>query len=270
MSKKTTTTSFHSIINRVDTIVEERRQWQSTMFTDSNEALYAILQQIYELYEHTRSSTKLSGEVAEYIRKQCEAKRLKLTKKPTTLQLLVKYVFADSAVDSRRISAYVRVLTAAALSDEVTTPAHVPEFIRNAGGVEEVRAAQARNTVPPRVRAAEGRKLADKRKSLATVAIDEIKHNATSVKSSYVALVGIVNAKGEVEVKYVCYEQDVGEDKLKCATAIKSALANLFSNKQRKERANAARKQGEAKAKSSTSNIVSNSNSNSNSIKEAA
>ena len=66
MTKKTANrnaTSFHSIINRVDTIVEQRRQWQSTVFADSNEALYAILQQIYELYEHTRSSTKLSGEV---------------------------------------------------------------------------------------------------------------------------------------------------------------------------------------------------------------
>ena len=273
MTKKTgnrNATPFHSFINRVDTIVEERKQWQATVFNDSNEALYSMFSKLYELYEATRNDTKLADDVATYLRKQCEASNIKLTKKPTHIQLLVKYVFADSAVDSRRISAYVRVLTAAALSDEVTTAAHVPEFIRNAGGVEEVRAAQARNTVPPRVRAAEGRKLAEKRKSLATVSVAEVKHNATDVKNSYVALVGKVNAKGEVEVKYVCYEQDVGEGKLKCATAIKSALANLFSNKQRKERANAARKQGEAKAKSSTSNIVSNSNSNSNSIKEAA
>jgi hypothetical protein len=262
----TKTTSFHNIINRADDIVEQRKEWQATVFTDSNEALYAILQQIYELYEHTRSSTQLSGDVASFMRKQCEKKRLKLTKKPTTLQLLVKYVFADSAVDSRRISSYVRVLTAAALSKDVTTPAHVPEFIRNAGGVEEVRAAQAPNTTPPRVRAAEGRKLADKRKSLATVAVEEVKQNATNAKGSYVALIGKVNAQGEVEVKYVCYEQSVSDDKLKCATAIKSALANLFSNKQRNQRHHAARKQSEQKAQSATRNIVDNSNS----IKEAA
>jgi hypothetical protein len=266
-TKKTKTTTFQSFINRVDTIVEERKEWQATAFTDSNEALYAILQQIYELYEHTRSSTKLADDVAKYMRKHCEAKQLKLTKKPTTLQLLVKYVFADTAVDSRRISAYVRVLTAAALSAEVTTAAHVPEFIRNAGGVEEVRAAQARNTTPPRVRAAEGRKLADKRKSVATVSVDEIKQNATDVKNSYVALVGKVNAQGEVEVKYVCYEQKASDDKLPCATAIKSALANLFSNKQRKERANAPRKASEQKAQSSTRNIVANT---SNAVKQAA
>ena len=42
-TKKTKTTTFHSFINRVDTIVEERKQWQATAFTDSNEALYAIL-----------------------------------------------------------------------------------------------------------------------------------------------------------------------------------------------------------------------------------
>jgi hypothetical protein len=259
MTKKTAnknTTSFHSFINRVDTIVEERKQWQTTLFTDSNNALYDMLSGIYELYEFTRGNPKLATEVAEYLYKQCEAKQLKLTKKPTHIQLLVKYVFADAGVDSRRVSAYVRVLTAAALSTDVTTAAHVPDFIRKAGGVEEVRAAQAANTTPPSVRAAEGRKLADKRKSVATVSVAEIKQNATSVKNSYVALVGKVNASGDVEVKYVCYEQNLSKTKLACATAIKSALSNLFSNKQRAQKANSATVSSETNARTTTRNIV--------------
>lgn len=270
---KKNATSFQHFINRVDTIVEERKQWQATVFTDSNNALYDMLSKIYELYEFTRGNPKLATEVANYLNKQCEAKQLKLTKKPTHMQLLVKYVFAESAVDSRRISAYVRVLTAAALSTEVTTAAHVPDFIRNAGGVEEVRAAQARNTTPPRVRAAEGRKLADKRKSLATVSVGEIKQNATDVKNSYVALVGKVNAQGEVEVKYVCYEQNLTKSKLACATAIKSALANLFSNKQRAQKAASATVSSERSARTTTRNIVGSSSatgSNSTKVAEAA
>lgn len=260
-------TTFHSFINRVDTIVEERKQWQQTVFTDSNEALYSMFSKLYALYEATRDDKKLADEVAKYLRKHCEANNIKLTKKPTHIQLLVKYVFADSAIDSRRISAYVRVLNAASISEEVTTAAHVPDFIKNAGGVEEVRAAQARNTVPPRVRAAEGRKIADKRKSLATVSVAEVKQNATDVKNSYVALVGKVNARGEVDVKYVCYEQKVSETKMPCATAIKSALANLFSNKQRNQRKNNARAQSEQKAQSKTRNIVAK---ETNAVKEAA
>jgi len=266
-------TTFHHFINRVDTIVEQRKQWQTTVFTDSNNALYDMLSEIYELYEHTRGNPKLATEVAEYLYKQCTAKQLKLTKKPTHIQLLVKYVFADAAVDSRRISAYVRVLTAAALSTDVTTAAHVPDFIRNAGGVEEVRAAQAANTTPPRVRAAEGRKLADKRKALATVSVAEIKQNATSVKNSYVALVGKVNASGEVDVKYVCYEQNLSKSKLACASAIKNALANLFSNKQRAQKASSATVASESTARTTTRNIVGSSSataSNNAKVAEAA
>jgi hypothetical protein len=276
MSKKTAKTNatpFHNFINRVDTIVEQRKQWQATTFTDSNEALYSMFSELYELYEATRNDTMLADEVATYLRKKCVASNIKLTKKPTHIQLLVKYVFADSVVDSRRISAYVRVLTAAALSDDVTTAAHVPDFIRNAGGVEEVRAAQARNTTSPRVRAAEGRKLADKRKSLATVAVEEVKQNATNAKGSYVALVGKVNAQGEVDVKYVCYEQNLTKSKLACATAIKSAFANLFSNKQRAQKAASATVSGERSARTTTRNIVGSSSatsSNSTKVAEAA
>ena len=243
-------------VNRVDTILFQRETWQQTLCTDSNDALYNMLAEIYSLHEATRENRTVANEAAEYLREQCETHSIKLAKNPTHLQLLVKYVFADAAVNSRRISAYARVLNAAIQSPTVATAADVPVFIRDAGGIEGVRAAQARNTVSPSVRASEGRKLADKRKTLAKVSVDEVSQCTSSVQNSYVTLLGKVNAQGEVEVKYVCYEKTPGTGKTSCASAIKTVLGHLFSNKQKSQKANEASIVSETEARTHVGAIV--------------
>ena len=242
--------------DRVNTIAQERETWQQTLFTDSNEELYRLLGKIYEQYEHTRNNDSLAENSLDWLMAECERKQLKLTKKPTHLQLLVKYVFADGSVDSRRISSYVRVLTAAALSYEVQTASQVAEFVRSRGGVEEVRAALAKNTLAPRERAERGRELAVQYPTLASVEIDDVKQQLTSVQDDYVVLLGRVNTQGTVEVKHVCFNSIDSKKVLTCATAIKAALSNVYSNHQKQQKAMQAQLESEKQSESVSADIA--------------
>lgn len=258
-TKSKTNVAAEELVNfkkRVNTIANERETWQQTLFTDSNEELYRLLGNIYELYEHTRNNDSLAENSLDWLLAECQAKQLKLTKKPTHLQLLVKYVFADGSVDSRRISSYVRVLTAAALSYEVTNASQVAEFIRSRGGVEEVRAALAKNTLAPRERAERGRELAVQYPTLASVEVDAVKQHLTSVQDDYVVLLGRVNTQGTVEVKHVCFNSIDSKKVLTCATAIKAALSNVYSNHQKQQKAMQAQLESENQATSVIEDIA--------------
>ena len=260
MSKKSAknlrATTFAEFQNRVNTIVETRIDWQKTLFADANDVLYAMLAEVYELYELTVANASLSEDAANWLLNECEKKKLPLTKKPTHLQLLVKFIFSDSSIESRRISSYTRVLTAALLSKEVNSSADVPNFIRSNGGVEEIRAALAKNTKPPRERARLGRELADKRKAIETVSIAEVGKYATEAKGSYVTLVGKVTAQGTVEIKHICFEQAVSKNILPCATSVKTALSNLYSNVQKTKRLAQPTASAENASSKKTDNIV--------------
>lgn len=258
---KTATTTSNNVLDdfvkRVNTIVEEREVWQATVFKDSNDALYDLLSKVYGLYEHTADNETLSAEAMAWLLAECANKNLKLTKKPTHLQLIVKYVFADGQVDSRRISSYVRVLAAAALSFEVTSAADVAEFIRRRGGIEEVRAEQAKNTLSPRKRAEQGKMLAVNYPTLASVEIAQIKSQLAMLQNDYVVLLGHVNTYGEVEVKHVCYSDSDNKKIITCRTAVNSALSNLYSNYQKNKKDVQKQLNAEKEAESNSAELAS-------------
>lgn len=139
-------------------------------------------------------------------------------------------MFCDTDTDSRRISSYTRVLTAAAQSSEVTVAADVPVFIRKYGGVEEIRASLSKNTKTPKQRADTGRSIALKSKSLAEVMVDSTKHNAATLNDSIVLLVGVVTAKGTVDVRHVCFELSPSDKLYAAKTAVNAALSNVYTN----------------------------------------
>jgi hypothetical protein len=146
LSQNLTTSIVASFKERVNTITDERRTWQGTAFKSANDALYELLAQVYAVYDDSKGSTAADEAKREWLLQQCSKRSLKLNKNPSFIQLLVKLVFSDSDTDSRRVSSYGRVLTAAAQSSEVTVAADVPTFIRKYGGVEEIRASLAKNT----------------------------------------------------------------------------------------------------------------------------
>lgn len=236
-TQKLSSSIVASFKKRVDTISEERRTWQDTEFKSSNNALYDLLAQIYQLYDDSKGATAADEAKREWLLAQCAKRNFKLNKNPSFIQLCVKYVFTDNDTDSRRISSYARVLTAAAQSSEVAVAADVPVFIRKYGGIEEIRASLAKNTKTPKQRADAGRSIALNSKSIAEVTVDGSKNNATALKGSFVLLVGVVTAKGTVDVKHVCYELAPSDKLYSAKTAVNAALSNVYTNNDKQTKA---------------------------------
>ena len=222
---------------RVNTITTERQTWQITQFNTANEALYKLLGDIYTLYDEAKGETDADEKKREWLLAECKAKKLPLNKKPSFIQLLVKFIFSDNDTDNRRISSYTRVLSAAAQSDDVKVGADVPNFIRKYGGVEEIRASLAKNTKSPKERAKIGRGIALNKPSIVEVPTGITSEHAASVKNQAVLLVGFVNAQGKVDVKHVCFEDGVEKTLIGAKTAVNAALSNLYTQTEKERKA---------------------------------
>jgi len=231
--------------NRVNTICTTRNAWQQTQFKSANDALYAMLGDIYALAAGFTNKTLYDASKYAWLLTECKRKGVKLSTKPSFVQLLVKYVFADNDTDNRRISSYVRVLTAAMQSSEVKTATDVGVFIRKYGGVEEIRASLAKGTKTPAQRAASGREIILNGKSLATLSTEETAKHVVAAKGSIVLLVGVLTAQGTVDVKHVCYELAPTDSHLPARSAVNSALSNAYSSVSKATKKVAKRKKAE-------------------------
>jgi len=216
--------------NEVTQLINKRSDWQENQFKTSNEMLYDLLAKVYELYLHSKGGEKADASKRAWLVEQCEEREITFkSNKPTLIQLITKLVFYDSLADSRRVNSYARVLNAAAQSPKVLVASDVPEFIRANGGIEEVRAATAKNTKSPSERAEFGRRLLADKDTIQTIANEIVKTNAATAKGKVVLLVGIATAQGKVEVKDICFE--VVDSKLLNSnkTAVKTVLSTIYS-----------------------------------------
>ena len=217
--------------NEVTQLINKRADWQENQFKSSNEMLYDLLAKVYELYTQSNGGEKADSSKRAWLIEQCKQREIVFkAKSPTLIQLITKLVFYDSLADSRRVNSYARVLNAAAQSRKVLVAADVPKFIKENGGIEEVRAATAKNTKSPSVRAELGRQLLFAKDTIQTVTNKIVKTNATTAKGKVVLLVGIATAKGDVEVKDVCFEVADSNKLLFNKTAIKTVLSTVYSN----------------------------------------
>ena len=119
---------------RIGQLVLERELWQENAFKTSNEQLYELLAKCYQYYtamsEDNAESKALRADLNDYIK----LKAYKFSKSTHTLNKIVKCVFG---IDRRRVSAYAIVLRAA--SEQKISLFDIADFIRNSGGVEEIR-----------------------------------------------------------------------------------------------------------------------------------
>ena len=127
------------------------------------------------------------------------------------------------------MNSYARVLNAAAQSRRVLAASGVPEFIRENGGIEEVRAATAKNTKSPSERAEFGRKLLADKDTIQTIANEVVKTNVATAKGKVNLLVGIATAQGTVEIKDVCFEEINDKLLISNKTAVKTVLSTVYS-----------------------------------------
>ena len=223
--------------NEVNQLINKRSDWQENQFKSSNEMLYDLLAKVYELYLQSKGGEKADVSKRAWLVEQCEEREITFkSNKPTLIQLITKLVFHDSLADSRRVNSYARVLNAAAQSHKVIVASNVPEFIRDNGGIEEVRAATAKNTKSPSARAEIGRQLLIKRDKIETFTNEIIKINAATANGKVVLLVGIATAQGTVEVKDVCFEAADSKLMISNKTAVKAVLSTVYSRECRRNK----------------------------------
>lgn len=206
-----------------------------------------MLGEIYTIYLQAKDGSDVDAEKYAWLLAQVQKRNIPTAKTPTFIQLITKFVFNDSDTDSRRVNSYARVLNCAA-QEGVGTGNAIATFISERGGIEEIRSALAKNTKTPKQRAFEGRKVADAGDNITVVASDELAQYATQAKGQYVVLLGKMNAQGNVEVKHVVFEDEVGEERIAGKTVVSGALSNLYSTTAKADKKAAKRKAAEADA----------------------
>jgi hypothetical protein len=209
--------SAQAVVNvrqHFEQLVAEREAWQDNAYRASNDQLYALLQKCYATYKamsmDTAEAKALRSALTDYI----NLKGLKFNSGTHTIVKIVKCVFG---ADRRRVSAYGIVLRRA-LSESVSV-LDIPTYIRDHGGVEEIRLARAPNAMTA--------------KQKATVAAEAVKAETLGVFASAalgakldagnigkaVVLVGTWQADGSVIVRTVVQND----------TAVNMALASYYS-----------------------------------------
>jgi hypothetical protein len=132
----------------IEQLVVEAQIWHDTAFKSSNDQLYTLLGKCYGLYlamgSDSEEAKALRAGFATYI----DHMGYRFNKGTHTLNKIVKCVFG---FDRRRVSAYGIVLRTA-LANNVSTM-DVPGFIRERGGVEEIRLAKSPNAMSPKQKA---------------------------------------------------------------------------------------------------------------------
>jgi hypothetical protein len=201
-----------TIYQQLDNLIVQRQVWEDEVFRASNDRLYSILRDCYALYVKagTREQAKA---LTDALAQQANLKGFKFNASAHTLTKIVKCVFG---ADRRRASAYSIALRAAHAAR--VKPEDLPAYIRDRGGVEEVRLSKG-NAMKPADKAA---KAADyvATSELAVVNTPAVTAQLDTAKvDEYVLLVAQQGADGSLSVKAVVSVKSV----------VDAALASIYS-----------------------------------------
>jgi hypothetical protein len=202
----------------IEQMVAEHEVWHNGAFRTSNEQLYLLLQKCYALYKGMEGNSKDAEEKRKGLEDYINLKAIRVQGETHTLNKIVKCVFG---VDRRRASAYALALRVA--SNAKTTVENLPTFIRNAGGVEEVRRSAAKKdgtTITTHQKNIAVANEAVTQKSIAVITSEQLGMTLDAGKiGKNVVLIGTWQADGSVVVRAVVQND----------TALNSALAGYYS-----------------------------------------
>jgi len=134
--------------NFVSALVNARKQWQQNAYTKSNNELYKLLADCYAQYLAMCADNAKAKDVREQLDAYITSNKLVFKKGTHNLVKIVKCVFGDN---KRRVSAYSIVLRTALFHKVKST--ELADFIRNNGGVEEIRLAKNGNVLSAKQKA---------------------------------------------------------------------------------------------------------------------
>ena len=136
-------------MKELEQLVADREHWQDTAFKTSNDILYGILERCYEYYHKMSGDSDAAKTAREGFKLYVESRKLTFKKSTHTIAKILACVFGT---DRRRISAYSIALRSA-LQNKVDTKDLI-DYVRDAGGVEELRLAKSPNAMTVKSKAA--------------------------------------------------------------------------------------------------------------------
>lgn len=137
-----------NVRNHFEQLTIEREAWENNVYRTSNEQLYVILQKCYQTYKAMSTDLPEAAALRTGLKDYTDTKGLKFKAGTHTLVKIVKCVFGD---DRRRVSAYGIVLRTA-LAKNISM-SDIPVFIRENGGIEEIRLQKAPNAMTAKKKA---------------------------------------------------------------------------------------------------------------------
>lgn len=220
LAEKVSLNNRKEIGDVVDRLIAERKSWQSNEFARSNQRLYQILQSCYILYKDMSGVTGEKLALKRAFNKYCDELGCNFKDSTHLMVKVVRCVFGD---DRRRASSYAKVLRIAA--EKRIGALDIPQFLSDAGGVEEIRRESKSNKANIKEKAAVGLTLMES-KALASAQSDAL--NAVFDEAAYdgaVLLLSTRKVDGSFQIKYV----------IQNGVLITSALAHLPSLLKEKE-----------------------------------
>lgn len=134
-TKTNTTTNSNSLnpvqlVQQLDTLVAERKTWETGSFKKANDELYTILERCFVLYQQLKGNRKLIKQLNAKLADQSISVR-----ENTDLSTkIVRCVFGDCG---KRAFTYATVIRAA--DNYKPEKQSIPAFIAEHGGIEEIR-----------------------------------------------------------------------------------------------------------------------------------
>lgn len=206
-----------SAASQLEQLVLDREVWEQNAYRTSNEQLYGLLQRCYGLYKAMEGSSPEACALRSGLRDYINLKGLSkhFNKTSHTITKIVKCVFGS---ERRRINAYSTVLRRA--YSEGKGVFEIADFIRQQGGVEEIRLAKSPNAKTPKQKAA--------------IASSTVGYKSLAIASSP-ALSGLLNDAGKIGTNTVLigtWQSDgsvVVRAVVESDTVLTAALASHYS-----------------------------------------
>jgi len=128
--------TINSTVAKLDALNKQRATWESTDFKKANDGLYRLLAECLDIYctQFKDAEPTVRKELRQALAANLKAAGVKVQKNTNAMTMIIRSVFSS---DRKRAHGYSYVLIAA-ISHEVS-PADLPNFIINAGGIEEIK-----------------------------------------------------------------------------------------------------------------------------------
>ncbi len=195
---------FCSAHSAIQGLIRDQYEWLNGVHRAANDRLYGLLQRCHHLYTLMSSDKEMNKQLKKELDSEVAARKLEIKSSTHTLSKIVKVVFG---ADRRRASAYCLALQAAL--DEGIKTQNLPQFFRDAGGIEEVRRKQTNGNAPKVDKIAVAKRIVPKT-ALAVVNEPQIiKELDTTKIDDQVILVATQGLNGVLTVNAVVRKVDV-------------------------------------------------------------